>query len=166
MTVLILCGGSPGGITSSVCSDLTERLDDAVLFHCDGIGHCKGCGHCKEGGCVIRDGMDAIMDAYSGSDTIILATPLRFNGPSSQLKTMMDRFQPLWHNPDGKRRRLFLLITAGSPEPQTPHTEGIARAFAFSMGCEYCGSFVIADTDSDDWHSAAEKVLDALVNGI
>ena len=168
MSTLIICGGAPGGLTAGVCGTIRDRLGgSAPVFYAGGYGHCTGCGSCASGGCVLDDGMDEVIDGFLSSDSIVLASPIRFSGPSSMLKTAMDRFQPLWYShPEQGARRLFLLLTAGSDSPRTEYTEGIVRAFCASTGCTYSGCWLIPGTDRDDSTASADAVINDLVSSI
>ena len=64
------------------------------------IHGCCGCGRCHQAGDVAgcrtyRDSMDELVPALVECDGIILATPVYFGGPTSQLKAFMDRTEPL-----------------------------------------------------------------------
>ena len=59
---------------------------------------CTGCGSCgmrTPGACVVKDDMQGIFRALVSSDLLVLATPVRFGSYGSQLKKVVDRFQPL-----------------------------------------------------------------------
>lgn len=62
------------------------------------IKRCKGCGACGDktpGKCVLKDDMELVLRDIAKSDWIIMLTPLRFGGYSSQLKLAVDRFMVL-----------------------------------------------------------------------
>ena len=44
--------------------------------------------------CAIRDDMDDVYPLLEDADELIVVAPVYFAGPSSQLKCMLDRFQP------------------------------------------------------------------------
>ncbi len=78
------------------CSDKghSTRLIDATEIK---ISPCMECGYCsKKGLCRIDDPMTEIRDALSTCDHIAVASPVFFFGVSAQLKTLIDRCQPLW----------------------------------------------------------------------
>lgn len=69
---------------------------------------CRSCGSCgfkTPGECVFKDDMPTILRAVAKSSVLILLTPIRFGGYSSQLKKAMDRCMvvglPLYFVKDG-----------------------------------------------------------------
>jgi len=61
------------------------------------ISYCMECGYCsKKGICRINDQMTEIREILSTCSHIAVASPVFFFGISSQLKTLIDRCQPLW----------------------------------------------------------------------
>ncbi len=61
------------------------------------ISPCMECGYCsKEGICRIDDEMTEIRNNLSECAHIALCSPVFFFGISAQLKTLIDRCQPLW----------------------------------------------------------------------
>lgn len=113
------------------------------------IGHCRDCASCGQGGCIIHDDMSEIYDSFSQADLLILATPIHFSGPSSIMKTVIDRFQPFWGS-RGLRHPACCaaMLCGGSKRPNFENTEGIIRALCITTGMEYRGSLRIPDTDS------------------
>lgn len=76
------------------------------------ISFCKGCLACQNTGkCVIRDDMDGMMELVKNADTIIFATPVYYYGMSGQLKTFLDRCNPLYIS-DYQFRNIYLLTTS------------------------------------------------------
>ena len=61
------------------------------------ISPCMECGYCsKEGICRIDDKMTEIRKILTECSHIAVASPVFFFGISAQLKTLIDRCQPLW----------------------------------------------------------------------
>lgn len=76
------------------------------------IGFCKGCLACQNAGkCVIRDDMDDMIGRVREADVIIFATPVYYYGMSGQLKTFLDRCNPLYIA-DYKFREIYLLTAS------------------------------------------------------
>ena len=69
--------------------------------------------------CVIRDDMDDIYPLLEDADELIVAAPVYFAGPSSQLKAVLDRFQPYFWTRQRARRRPCTLHVVG--EGGDPH---------------------------------------------
>ncbi|MCD7728905.1 MAG: flavodoxin family protein [Clostridia bacterium] len=58
---------------------------------------CTGCLYCQSHGkCVLNDGMNGLYDTIQQADVIVLATPVYYYSVSGQLKTFLDRLNPLY----------------------------------------------------------------------
>lgn len=80
------------------------------------IGFCRGCLVCqKTGRCVIRDDADAIAQKMRTADVIVFATPIYYYEMSGQMKTMLDRANPLYSS-DYAFRDIYLLAAAADEE--------------------------------------------------
>ena len=76
------------------------------------VGYCRGCLSCqKTHECVIDDDMRGIAEKIRDADTLVFATPLYFYGMSGQLKTLLDRTNPLYSS-DYRFREVFLVVTS------------------------------------------------------
>lgn len=76
------------------------------------ISFCKGCLACQNSGkCVIRDDMDELMEQVRDADAIVFATPVYYYCMSGQLKTFLDRCNPLYIA-DYRFREIYLLTTS------------------------------------------------------
>ena len=61
------------------------------------IGFCKGCLACQKlGQCVIQDDAVEIAAKMHDADILVFATPVYYYGVCGQLKTMLDRANPLF----------------------------------------------------------------------
>lgn len=82
-------------------STFTRVSTELVLLRRETIGYCNGCFRCsdpeEEGvGCRAHsDSMERLTDLLLKCHGLILATPVYFGGPTAQLKTFMDRTEPL-----------------------------------------------------------------------
>ncbi len=84
------------------------------------IAFCKGCLACqKTGKCVISDDAQAIAAKMHDADAIAFATPVYYYGMSGQLKTLLDRANPLY-GADYRFRDIYLLTSAADDEARTP----------------------------------------------
>lgn len=83
------------------------------------IAFCVGCLSCqKTGNCFIRDDANEIEKLMLNSDAIVFATPIYYYSISGQLKTLLDRCNPLF-NKDYKFRDIYLLMSAAEDEEYT-----------------------------------------------
>ena len=83
------------------------------------VGFCKGCPAClKLGHCVIQDDAVEIAAKMHDADVLVFATPVYYYCVSGQLKTMLDRANPLFDT-DYAFTKAYLLATAAEDEPET-----------------------------------------------
>ena len=80
------------------------------------IGFCKGCLTCqKTGHCVIKDDAAEIAQKMLTADVIAFATPIYYYEMSGQMKTMLDRANPLFPSAYAFRD-IYLLTTAADSD--------------------------------------------------
>lgn len=83
------------------------------------IGFCKGCLSCQEHKrCVIHDDAPPIAQKMGAADGIVFATPIYYYEMSGQMKTMLDRSNPLFSS-DYSFRNIYLLAAAAEEDPST-----------------------------------------------
>lgn len=84
------------------------------------IRFCHGCLACqKTGKCVIRDDAQTIVAQMHDADVIAFATPIYYYEMSGQLKTLLDRGNPLYGS-DYRFTDIYMLTCAAEDEPETP----------------------------------------------
>ena len=84
------------------------------------ITFCKGCLACqklKNGHCVLQDDADVIVNQMAQSEVIAFATPIYFYEMSGQMKTLLDRTNPLYPV-DYAFRDIYLLASAADTDPK------------------------------------------------
>lgn len=159
MRALVLCGsGRRDGFTSAMCSGAEDVLREAgweaeVIRPSElAISHCDSCGGCfSGGGCVKRDGMDAVYEAFSEADLLILSSPVHFSGPSSAIKIALDRFDWIWHIHGFRHPALAAgLVCGGSDVPSFRCVLSVFRSFAAAAGSEWAGDLCLGGTDRGD----------------
>ena len=111
----------------------SEALADAFLKGAKEAGHnaekirlagktinfCKGCLACnKTLKCVIDDDSREIVEKMLKADVLVFATPVYYYSVCGQLKTLLDRANPLFAS-DYKFRDIYLLATAAEDESET-----------------------------------------------
>mgnify|MGYP002512141349 CR=1 FL=1 len=97
------------------------------------IGFCKGClARQKMKRCVIHDDADMIAQKMLSADVLVFATPIYYYEMSGQMKTMLDRANPLFPS-NYAFRDIYFLSTAAEDE------EGVdARAISGLGGWIEC----------------------------
>jgi hypothetical protein len=84
------------------------------------LNFCTGCMACqKSHRCVINDDASAIAEKVKYSDVLVFTTPIYYYEMSGQLKTMLDRMNPIYGD-DYRFREIYLVCTAADDDPQTP----------------------------------------------
>lgn len=84
------------------------------------IRFCIGCLACqKTQRCIQKDDAIAIADKVLNADTIVFVTPIYYYEMSGQMKTLLDRLNPLY-SADYKFRKVYMLSTAAEDEPFVP----------------------------------------------
>lgn len=83
------------------------------------IGFCRGCLACQSTQhCVIHDDADAIAQNMLTADVIVFATPIYYYAMCGQMKTMLDRSNPLF-SADYAFRDIYLLAAAAEENEHT-----------------------------------------------
>ncbi len=83
-----------------------------ISLHDKKIGFCRGCLVCqKTNRCMIHDHADMIREKMLHADVLVFATPVYYSGISGQLKTLLDRCNPLYDS-DYQFRDVYLLFAA------------------------------------------------------
>ena len=84
------------------------------------IGYCTGCLACqKTQKCVQKDDAAEIAEKVKNADTLVFVTPIYYYEMAGQMKTLLDRLNPLYPS-DYRFRRVYMLSTAAEDEESTP----------------------------------------------
>lgn len=77
---------------------------------------CTGCLYCQShDGCVLQDGMNELYAEFSSADALAFATPVYYYAVSGQLKTFLDRLNPLFPRKNAFRD-VYLLATCADED--------------------------------------------------
>lgn len=80
------------------------------------INYCKGCLACQSTGkCVIEDDVKEIIEKVKNADVVVFATPIYYYSISGQLKTLLDRLNPLYIS-NYKFREIYLITTCADTD--------------------------------------------------
>lgn len=100
-------------------SDAGNKVELISLRDKD-IRFCRGCLACQKiKKCVIADDAPAIVAKMHDADVIAFASPIYYYEMSGQLKTLLDRANPLYTS-DYRFRDIYMLTSAAEDEPSTP----------------------------------------------
>lgn len=84
------------------------------------LGFCLGCLACQRTQvCVRKDDAVQIAEQVKDADTLVFATPIYYYEMSGQMKTLLDRLNPLYPS-DYRFRRVYLLTTAAEDGDDVP----------------------------------------------
>ena len=112
-----LRGGSNSEILAKECEKgAREAGHNVELISLKGkeIKFCIGCLTWQETGeCVLKDKDDVaeIMDKVKNADVVVYATPIYYYEMSGQMKTLLDRMNPMY-SMDYKFRDIYMIATA------------------------------------------------------
>lgn len=80
------------------------------------LGFCRGCLACQKTlQCVIKDDANALVEKMGKADVLVFTTPIYYYEMCGQLKTLLDRANPLFPT-DYAFREVYLLATAADDD--------------------------------------------------
>lgn len=98
------------------------------------INYCRGCLACQTTGkCIINDEVKEIIEKVKDAEILVFATPIYYYSVSGQLKTFLDRMNPLYIQ-NFKYREVYL-ITAAADENEEKANEGAIKAVEGWVEC-------------------------------
>lgn len=93
---------------------------ELLTLHGKEIKFCLGCLSCqKTGKCVIKDDIAPIVEKMHDADVLVFATPIYYYEMSGQLKTVLDRANPLYGG-DYRFKDVYMLTSAADDDNATP----------------------------------------------
>ena len=99
--------------------DAGHNVEQVTLKGKD-IKYCTGCLACqKNQKCVLKDDAAGIAEKVKNADTLVFVTPIYYYEMSGQMKTLLDRMNPLYSS-DYKFRNIYLMTTAAESEDDVP----------------------------------------------
>ena len=157
-------GGNSETLAASFARGAQEagHLVETVYLREKQIGFCKGCFAClKLGRCVINDDAVDIVARMHDADVLVFATPVYYYCVSGQLKTMLDRANPLFGT-DYAFTKVYLLATAAEDGPETvAGSEEAVQGWVDCFDrCEFAGTVFaggVTDVGEIAGHPALEK---------
>ena len=117
-----LRGGSNSEILAKECEKgaLAAGHDVELLsLKWKDIKFCIGCLYCQsKGTCVLKDDVAEIMEKVLAAEVIVYATPIYYYEMSGQMKTLLDRMNPMYPM-DYAFRDIYMIATAAEDEEST-----------------------------------------------
>ena len=94
---------------------------------------CRGCLYCQSHDrCVISDSVNGLLEKVQNADVLVFATPVYYYSVSGQLKTFLDRLNPLFPR-ENKFRDVYLVATCADIENSA--FEGTVKAVEGWIEC-------------------------------
>lgn len=128
MKNVLIISTSPrkGGNSESLALEFAKGAQESgnkvetVFFREKNIGFCKGCLACtKTNRCVIKDDAADLVEKMLVADVIAFATPIYYYEMSGQMKTLLDRGNPMY-SADYAFRDIYLLSAAAEDGEDVP----------------------------------------------
>lgn len=138
---ILILSGSPrkGGNSDILCDEFMRGAQDAghtvekIFIRDQKIGYCNACYACRESGvCVLKDGMQEVLEKMAWADVIVMASPVYFYSIDAQMKAVIDRTLAQWTKlPD---KEFYYIMTAADDEDAAFDTAlACFRGFAFCL---------------------------------
>ena len=128
-------GGNSETLAAAFAKGAQEAENQVETVHLreKNYGFCLGCLAClKLGHCVIKDDAVEVTAKMHDADVLVFATPVYYYSVSGQLKTMLDRANPLYDT-DYAFTKAYLLAAAAEDEPET--VDGTQKAVQGWVDC-------------------------------
>ena len=109
-------------LTEELIRGAKEAGHDVELISLKGktLKFCIGCLACqKTQKCVLKDDAAEIAEKVKNADTLVFSTPIYYYEMSGQMKTLLDRMNPLYSS-DYSFRKVYMLSVAAEDEETTP----------------------------------------------
>lgn len=141
MKKVLIISASPrkGGNSEILADEFATGAREAghevekVCLYDKTINFCKGCLACqKTQRCVIHDDANAIVQKMKEADVLAFATPIYYYEMCGQMKTMLDRANPLFPS-DYAFRDIYLLASAADAEESA--VDGAANGLKGWIAC-------------------------------
>ncbi len=114
-------GGNSEMLAAAFAGGAQEADNDVEIIYLreKQYGFCRGCFTClKLGHCVIGDDAAEIIAKMHDADVLVFASPVYYYSVSGQLKTMLDRTNPLFDT-DYAFTKVYFLAAAAEDEEET-----------------------------------------------
>ena len=116
-----------GGNSETLANEFIRGAEESgnqvekVCLYDKTISFCKGCLTClKTRTCIIHDDAEIIAQKMKTADVLVFATPVYYYEMSGQMKTMLDRANPLYAS-DYAFRDVYLISTAADEDESAMH---------------------------------------------
>lgn len=145
-----------GALESGNQAELITLKDKDIRF-------CKGCLACqKTMKCVIKDDVSEILEKVKSADTVVFVTPIYYYELSGQLKTLLDRLNPLYPQ-EYSFRDVYLMTTSAEEGDEVVETAvgGLKGWIACFEKARFAGMFNGGGVNDANEVSGREDMLKA-----
>ena len=122
ITTSLRSGSNSDRLSEELIRGAKESGHDVEVISLKGktIKFCIGCLACqKTQQCVLKDDAVKIVEKVKNADTLVFVTPIYYYEMSGQMKTLLDRLNPLYSS-DYRFRKVYMLSTAAEDEEYVP----------------------------------------------
>lgn len=143
-----------GALSAGNKAELITLKDKNIRF-------CKGCLTCQRTmKCVIKDDVSEILEKVKAADTVVFATPIYYYELSGQLKTLLDRLNPLYPQ-NYNFRDIYLLTTSAEDGDEVVETAvgGIKGWIACFEKARFAGIFTGGGINASGEAAKRENLL-------
>lgn len=162
---VLLVNGSPNkeGNTYHACDVVAKRLEEkgieAEIFNLAGTQYnsCIACGSCyrtQDNTCILKDGLDDLIQKFIEADGIVLASPIHYADISGLMKSAMDRLFYVCGN-NGN----FLRHKVGASLVAVRRTGGIAGFHTLNNYLLYSEMFIATSSYWNVVHGTSPKEI-------
>jgi multimeric flavodoxin WrbA len=111
-------GGNSEILAEEFANGASDAGNDVEVINLKGLNlkFCVGCMYCQDhDSCVLNDDMNDILSKIQTADVLVFATPIYYYSVSGQLKTFLDRLNPLYVR-NNNFEEVYLLATCADSE--------------------------------------------------
>lgn len=128
------------------------------------MNFCNGCLICDTtGNCVYDDDMSSLISQIRDADAFIFATPARWGLLSGEMKTFIDRLNPLAVNEELKNKRA-IIVAVGQSEPTDSSSIELAsesiKTFCDDAGIEVIDTVIVCGCYEKDDVKTKENYIE------
>ena len=126
------------------------------------IRYCIGCLACqKTQKCIQKDDTIEISEKVKNADTLVFVTPIYYYEMSGQMKTLLDRMNPLYSS-DYRFRKVYMLAVAADDQASTPEkaVNGLQGWIDCFEKAELAGSFFCGGLNDSGEAADRSEALD------
>ena len=126
------------------------------------LGFCIGCLSCQRTHkCVLQDDVAELREKVKKAETLLFVSPIYYYEMSGQLKTFLDRMNPLYGD-EYDFRNVYLLTVAADDAEETPNRalNGLGGWVECFDKAELCGSFFAGGINSPKEAATRPDVLE------